>query len=201
MSAFTDIGQGAGTSSSTGFRPLLPLIVVGAMAKADAGIDLAGTSFSWMESWVFIVLLALVYIAGWLIDRGGSNLMRRGGGDPEARADYAILAAICGAILFAASLDAGGDTDWPGIIAGALVAFIGYLGFSRFFMRANRRLAAAGDPGTVIGLGRDLLTIAVVVLVVLVDVLGYVVLLAAIALAVNARRREGEKYEGLRVLR
>ena len=201
MSAFADIGQGAGTSSSTGFRPLLPLIVVGAMAKADAGINLEGTSFSWMESWIFIIGLAVVYLAGWFIDRGGTNLMRRGGGDPESRPDYAVLAAICGAILFAASLDAGGDTEWPGILAGALCAFAGYLGFSRLFMRANRRVAAAGDPGTVLGLGRDLLTIAVVVLVLLVDVLGFVVLLAAIALALNARRREGEKYEGLRVLR
>ena len=201
MSAFTDIGQGAGTSASTGFRPLLPPIVVGAMARADAGIDLGGTDFSWMESWIFIVGLALLFIVGWLIDRSSSNLMRRGGTDPESRSDYAVLAAACGALVFAASLAAGGDTNWPGLIAGALAAFVGYLGFSRLFMRANRRLAAAGDSGTVLGLGRDLLAIAVVVLVILVDVLGYVVLLVALGLALNARRREGEKYEGLRVLR
>ena len=201
MSVFPDIGQGAGTSASTGFRPLLPPIVVGIMARADAGIDLNGTDFSWMESWVFIIALAALFIAGWFIDRSSSNLMRRGGKDPEARPDYALLAAICGALVFAASLAAGGDTTWPGIVAGALVAFVGYLGFSRLFMRANRRVAAAGDPGTVLGLGRDLLTIVVCVLVILVDVLGYVVLLVALALALNARRREGEKYEGLRVLR
>jgi len=201
LSVFTDIGQGAGTSASTGFRPLLPPIVVGAMARADAGIDLNGTDWSWMESWIFIGGLALLFVAAWLIDRSSSNLMRRGGADPESRPDYAVLAAACGAVVFAASLAAGGDTTWPGLVAGALVAFVGYLGFSRLFMRANRRLAAAGDPGTLLGLGRDLLTVVVVVLVILVDVLGYVVALVALGLALNARRREGEKYEGLRVLR
>jgi hypothetical protein len=36
---------------------------------------------------------------------------------------------------------------------------------------------------------------------VLADVVGYVVFAAALVLIVMARRREGEKYEGLRVLR
>lgn len=201
ISAFTDIGQGAGTAASTGFRPLLPPIIVGALAHLDAGIDLNGTDWHWMESWIFVGALAVLFIAGWLIDRSRTNLIRRGGSDPESRPDYAVLGAACGALVFGASLAAGGETSWPGLVAGAAVAFVGYLAFSRLFMRANRRLAAAGDSGTLLGLGRDLLTIAVVVLVVLVDVLGYVVLLAALALAIGARRREGEKYEGLRVLR
>jgi hypothetical protein len=68
-------------------------------------------------------------------------------------------------------------------------------------MRANLHLFAAGDPGVVLGLGRDLLTIALCVLCVLVDPVGYAVLAAAIVLLFTARRREGEKYEGLRILR
>jgi hypothetical protein len=36
---------------------------------------------------------------------------------------------------------------------------------------------------------------------VIADPVGYVVLAAALVLMVTARRREGEKYEGLRVLR
>jgi uncharacterized membrane protein HdeD (DUF308 family) len=111
------------------------------------------------------------------------------------------MCAVFGALLFAASLADGGRTTWPGLIAGAVAGFIGYLAFARFFNRANRRLAAAGDSGVVLGLGRDLLTIALTVLVVLTNWLGYAVLLAAIVLLVTARRREGEKYEGLRILR
>jgi hypothetical protein len=196
-----DIGQGAGLASDGGLRPLLPPIVVGVMARADAGIDLEGTDFSWMESWIFIGVLAALFIGAWLIDRSKSNLMRRGGRDPEADPSYPLLCAGAGALVFAASLAAGGETAWPGIVGGALLGFVGYLAFALLFMRANRRLAAAGDPGTLLGLGRDALTIGLCVLVILADVAGYLVVIAALVLLVTARRREGEKYEGLRVLR
>ena len=60
--------------------------------------------------------------------------------------------AVAGALLFAASLADGGYTSWPGLVAGALVGLIGYLALGRFFMRANQRLFATGDPGVVLGL-------------------------------------------------
>jgi hypothetical protein len=82
-----------------------------------------------------------------------------------------------------------------------VLGFIGYLALARLFMRANRRLAAAGDTGILLGLGRDLLTIVLTVLVVLTDVVGYLVVIAALVLLATSRRGEGEKYEGLRVLR
>ena len=68
-------------------------------------------------------------------------------------------------------------------------------------MRANARVFATGDPGVVLGLGRDALTIALTVACVLADVVGYAVFAVALVLLVTARRREGEKYEGLRILR
>jgi hypothetical protein len=68
-------------------------------------------------------------------------------------------------------------------------------------MRANQRLFAAGDSGVLLGLGRDLLVIVLSVVCVLVDVVGYAVLAVALVLLATARRREGEKYEGLRILR
>ena len=119
----------------------------------------------------------------------------------EAGPAYPILCAAAGALVFGGSLADGGHTAWPGLVAGVVAGFIGFLSFGLLFMRANARLMAAGDPGTVLGLARDAMTIALTVLVILVDVLGYVVLAAALVLIVTARRREGEKYEGLRVLR
>src|SRR5436190_276913 len=77
----------------------------------------------------------------------------------------------------------------------------GVLALGRLFMRANQRLFAAGDPAILLGIGRDLLTVVLTVAVVLADVVGYVVLAAAVVLILTARRGEGEKYEGLRVLR
>jgi uncharacterized membrane protein len=172
------------------------------MAHEDAGIDFSGTDWSWMESWVFIGILAVLFIAFWVIDREGkSEVIRPGGRATEAGPVYPLLCAAAGALLFAGSLADGGETSWPGLVAGALVGFIGYLALGRLFMRANQRLLAAGDPGVVLGLARDALTIALTVLVVLVDVVGYVVLAATLVLLATARRREGEKYEGLRILR
>jgi hypothetical protein len=172
------------------------------MAHEDAGIDFSGTDWSWMESWVFIGILAALFIAFWVMDRQGkSEAIRPGGRAMEAAPPYPFFCAVAGALLFAGSLADGGETAWPGLVGGAVVGFLGYLALGRLFMRANQRLFAAGDPGVVLGLGRDALTIALTVLVVLVDVVGYVVLVAGLVLALTARRGEGEKYEGLRVLR
>jgi hypothetical protein len=202
ISAFTDIGQGAGLATTSGARPLLAVIATGVLAHEDVGIDFSGTDWSWMESWVFIGILAVLFVAFWAMDRTGkSALIRRGGKPTEANLPYQVMCAAAGALLFAGSLADGGETSWPGLVAGALVGLIGYLALGRLFMRANTRLAAAGDPGILLGLARDLLTVVLTVAVVLADVLGYVVFAAAVVLIFMARRREGEKYEGLRVLR
>jgi Domain of unknown function (DUF4126) len=202
VSTFTDIGQGTGLATSSGARPFLVVITTGVLAHADAGVDFTGTDWSWMESWVFLGILALLYVVFWVMDSGGkSEAIRPGGRAMEAGPPYPILCAVAGALLFAGSLADGGHTSWPGLLAGAVAGFIGYLGLGLLFMRANQRLFAAGDPGVLLGLGRDLLTIALTVLCVVADPIGYVVFAAALVLMLTARRREGEKYEGLRVLR
>ena len=178
------------------------MIATGVLAHEDAGIDFTGTDWAWMESWIFIGILAALFVAFWIMDREGkSERIRPGGRAMEANPSYPLFCAVAGALLFAGSLADGGEASWPGLLAGAAVGFIGYLALGLLFMRANQRLLAAGDPGVLLGLGRDLLTIALTVLCVLVDPVGYVVLAAALVLVLTARRREGEKYEGLRVLR
>jgi cytochrome b561 len=206
MSAFVDIGQGAGLATSSGIRPLLPPIVAGVLAKADAGTDFSGTDWSWMESWVWIGILVALFIAGWVFDRSRTNDAEAAPQAekrerPEASIGYGMLAAAMGALTFAASLAAGGHASWPGIVAGAILGFIGFLAFARLFMRATERLQVAGDSGTLLGLGRDALGIAISVSVVFVGVIGYAVVAAALLLLAGTRRREGEKYQGLRVLR
>ena len=178
------------------------MIATGVLANQDVGVDFTGTDWAWMESWIFIGVLAALFIAFWIMDREGkSERIRPGGRAMEASSQYQFFCALAGALLFAGSLADGGETSWPGLLVGAVIGFIGYLALGRLFMRANQRVFAAGDPGVVLGIGRDLLTIALTVLVVLADVVGYVVLAAAFVLIFAARRREGEKYEGLRVLR
>ena len=150
---------------------------------------------------IVIILLAVLFVGGWIADRAGVSPIRRGGRDPESLPEYMLLAAIAGALVFSGSLADGHYQTWPGLVAGAVAGAVATVAFAQLFMRANRRLATAGDPGIVLGLGRDLLTIALTVLVILVDVAGYAVALAAIALLVRARARGDEKYEGLRILR
>jgi hypothetical protein len=202
LSAFADIGQGTGLATTSGARPFLAVITTGVLAHEDAGVDFTGTDWAWMESWIFLGILAGLYIVFWIMDREQKNeLIRPGGRAMEASPTYPVFCAIAGALLFAGTLADAGHTSWPGLVAGAVVGFIGYLALGLLFMRANQRLFAAGDPGVVLGLGRDLLVIALTVVCVLLDPVGYVVLAAALVLMVTARRREGEKYEGLRVLR
>lgn len=197
-----DIGQGTGLAATAGARPLLPVIVTGVMANQDAGVDFSGTDWSWMESWVFIAIAAAAFLGFWLLDRSGTNkLMRPKGRPPEGEPPYAVMCAAVGAVLFAGTLADAGEASWPGLVAGAIVGFVSYLALGRLFMRTNQRLQAAGDPGITLGVARDLGTIALTVLIVLTDVVGFLVLLATLALLVTGRGREGEKYEGLRVLR
>jgi len=202
ISAFTDIGQGSGLATTSGARPFLAVITTGVMAHEDAGVNFTGTDWAWMESWVFIGILAALFVAFWVLDRSGkSEVTRPGGRAMESSPTYIVSCAAAGGLLFAGSLADGGHTSWPGLVAGAAVGFVGYLALGRLFMRANQRLFAAGDSGVVLGLGRDALTVALTVLVVLVDVVGYAVLLAALGLLIASRGRSDEKYQGLRVLR
>jgi hypothetical protein len=197
-----DIGQGAGLATASGVRPLVPPIVAGVLARADAGTDFSGTDFSWMESWVWIAALAVLFAGGWLFDRARGERQDAGRKPrPEENVGYGVLSAAMGALLFAASLAHGGETSWPGLVGGAVLGFVGYLALARLFMRATKRLAVAGDNGALLGLGRDVLTIGATAAVVLLHVLGYVVVVVTLLLLLGARGRSEEKYEGLRVLR
>src|SRR3954469_1786943 len=164
ISAFTDIGQSAGLATTSGARPFIAVIATGVLAHEDVGIDFTGTDWSWMESWIFIGILALLYIAFWFMDRKGDSELIRPGGRPMEEGPYRVMCAVAGALLFAASLADGGETAWPGLIAGAVIGFIGYLALGLLFGRATHRLIASGDSGTLLGLGRDLLTVALCVL-------------------------------------
>src|SRR3954468_3111013 len=180
ISAFTDIGQGSGLATTSGARPLLAVIVTGVLAHEDAGVNFTGTDWAWMESWVFIGILAVLYVVFWVMDRKGDSELIRPGGRAMEEGPYRYICAAAGALLFAGSLADGGETAWPGLLAGAVVGFIGFLALGRLFGRATQRVLAAGDSGTLLGLARDLFTIALTVLCVLVDPIGYVVLAAAL---------------------
>jgi hypothetical protein len=119
----------------------------------------------------------------------------------------AALAAIAGGWLFGFSLteDFGvadvADEDhpaWPGWIVGALVGLLAYLVWREVSAGAQSRAGSAGFIPVYI----TVLALALGVLVLLVPLASGIIGLVVTAwLALQRRRRAGEKYAGLRVLR
>src|SRR5918999_177515 len=67
MDFVLDLLQGTGIAAAVGIRPFLPVLLVGALASADLGLDFDGTDFSFLEEWPF--LLGVLQGAGSLADR------------------------------------------------------------------------------------------------------------------------------------
>ena len=65
-----DLLQGAGIAAAVGIRPFLPVLLVGALASADLGLDFDGTSFAFLEEWPFLLaVLVLVAATDFLLRR------------------------------------------------------------------------------------------------------------------------------------
>ena len=194
MEFVLDLLQGAGIAAAIGIRPFLPVLLAGALASADVGLDFDGTSFAFLEQWPFLLgILVLVAV----IDFG---LRRRADLDaPPAVWLLLALAVGLGALEAAGSL---ADHDHPviaGIVVGAAAAALGFFATRSLFGRVRRRLdpdAQAALP--VYGEGAALAAAGASILF---PPLAIVVLAALAWLLIGARRREGEKYAGLRILR
>src|SRR3954463_1367099 len=79
ISLFMDIGQGAGLSGASGVRPFLPALLAGALARQDTGLDFDGTDFSFLESPWFLVVVLLLAVAAYALQRRGlSSALDRG---------------------------------------------------------------------------------------------------------------------------
>jgi len=195
MSAFIDYSTGAGLASSTGVRPYLPALLAGGLARSDVGIDFDGTDFHFLESTWFLAALVAVAIVAFLLER--SRTPAEGRGLVEFLSG--VMGLLLGALLFAGALADGGQTSWVGLLLGPLLAVLGWLAVGGLVERARARL----DPDqaallTAYADGAALFLAAIAIFVpplALLAIPGFIVLLA------GGRRREGEKYAGLRILR
>lgn len=195
LSLAFDIGQGAGLAGATGVRPFLPPLLVGALASGDAGVDFDGTSFDWVESPGFLAVVLALTVAAYVVDRQSPASDERS----PLGAALAVIAMALGAVLFGASLAEGGQTEWPGVFAGMLCAFLGYLAVARLFQRARGRLE--GGAASLLDVYGDATSLAIAALTILFPPLGFVAVVGFIVLLLRGRRAEAQKYEGLRVLR
>jgi Na+-translocating ferredoxin:NAD+ oxidoreductase RnfA subunit len=194
MEFVLDLLQGVGIAAAIGIRPFLPVLLAGALAAADAGLDFEGTSFAFLEEWPFLLgILVLVAVID-LVLRRRADLDT----GPAAWLLLAIAVAL-GALEAAGSL---ADHDHPvlaGIVAGAAAAALGFFAARSLFGRVRRRLDADAQGALPIyGEGAALLAAGASILF---PPLAILVLAALSWLLMGGRRREGEKYAGLRILR
>jgi hypothetical protein len=194
MDFVLDLLQGAGLAAAIGIRPFLPVLLAGALASADVGLDFDGTSFAFLESWPFLLAVVIAVTA---LDYLG----RRGGPTVRLRLPLLLggLAVVLGALEAGGSVADRGNPEVVGLLVGAACAVLGFLAARSLFGRVARRLdpeAAGALPVYAEGIA-----LAAAGLSVLFPPLAVLVLAALGFLLAGGRRRQGEKYAGLRILR
>ena len=186
-----DILQGAGLALACGVNPFLPVLLAGALASADLGLDFDGTAFAFLENPWFLLAVAAGLVA--------SVLMRARFETPKGQAALGGLGIGLGALVCAAAVDDRSDDWWPALPVGLACAALGAAVTTQILVRTRRRL----DPQAQAALplyagGFSLLEGGLAVLLPPISIVS-VGLFAW--LAAGRRRREGQKYAGLRILR
>jgi hypothetical protein len=196
MDTVFDILTGAGLGAAAGIRPFLPALLAGAAASADLLIDFDGTDLSFLEQagWLLAVIVALIVFV--LLQR---RLTSEGLDRGPAGAALAAVALGLGALLLAGALADHSDTWWPGLIGGLACALLAQVAARDLLRRTRSRLEPdAREALTVYADGASLVLAALAIAAPPVSAIA----LAALAwLLVSGRRRAGEKYAGLRILR
>jgi Domain of unknown function (DUF4126) len=195
MKLVLDILQGLGLASATGLRPFLPALLAGALASGDVGLDFDGTAFAFLESPVWLLILAVALVA--------TVFVRAYLETPPGEAALAGLGIGLGALLCAASIDDGHDTWWYGLILGAGIALLSSTVTRSLFGRVRARFASAGDAQAAAALPwyGEAAGVVVAGASVLFPPLALLAIGFLIALLVTGRRRSDQKYAGLRILR
>lgn len=199
MSLFIDTTQGAGIAAGTGIRPFLPPLLVGVLARADAGIDFEGTDYSFLEKPGFLVVVLALAVVSYLASRSGAADAPEGGRSSLERA-LLFVAVVLGALLCAGSVQDGGGAGWVGLLIGAASAALGWFAAAAFFGNAQRRLKDSG-ASSVITLYADAASLAVAGLSIAFGPLALVFIAGLAYLLISSRRKDDQKYAGLRILK
>jgi Domain of unknown function (DUF4126) len=191
-----DLLQGLGIAAAIGIRPFLPVLLAGILAAANVGLDYDGTPFSFLEQpWLWALVLVIVVA----IDVVGS---RRNPDAPDLGPLEWTLAGVAvalGALEAAGSVDDRGNPWVAGLIAGGVAAAFAFAATRPVLQRVRRRLGR--ESAVTLPLYGELAALAAAGLSILFPPLAILVLLGLAWLLAGGRRREGEKYAGLRILR
>ena len=196
MDFLLDLLQGVGLAAAIGIRPFLPVLLAGALASADLGLDFDGTDFAFLEGWPFLLGVLILVVA---IDFVGRRAGRDAADRPPILHVLLALALVLGALVAAGSVADRSSEWWAGAIAGVAAAALGFQAARQLFGRVRRRLdeqAAGALPVYAEGLALLAAGLSILFPPLAVLIVGGLVWLLA-----GGRRREGEKYAGLRILR
>ena len=192
------IGLGAGLAAAAGLRPFTPALLAGGLGSGKIlGVTFAHSGYTFLQAGGWLVVVAVALAVSYLLQaRLGSERVESG---PLG----SVLAGVgigVGALLFAGTLGAHGDASWPGLIGGGACGALSQAAVRPIATRARARLTdqTARDALTVYV---DLAALLATALVALLHPLGYVAVIALAWLLIAGRRRAGEKYAGLRILR
>jgi hypothetical protein len=186
-----DILQGMGVSAAAGLRPFLPTLLVGALAADNLGVDFDHTDFAFLESpWFLLALVVAIVI---------TTLWRSRFETPAGEAALGGIGMGLGALLFAGTLDDHYATWWPGIIGGLVCALIAQQGARSLLTRTRARLDA--EAAGALFLYAEAAALLIAGLAVLIPPSSLVALVFFLWLRLGGRRREGEKFAGLRILK
>jgi hypothetical protein len=203
MSLFLDIGTGSGLASATGVRPYLPPLLAGALARGDVGIDFDGTDFRFLESTAFLGAILVLAVGAFLVERSAVRRAAAGAGRRTARDPFDVLAGligmVLGALLFAGALADNGHEVWIGLLFGPFCAVLAWIAIGGLVERVRTRLAP--DQAALLTAYADGAALLLAAIAVFVPPLAYLAIPAFALLIVRGRRREGQKYAGLRILR
>jgi hypothetical protein len=191
MSVFLDTTTGIGLAGATGVRPYLPPLLAGGLARSDIGIDFDGTDWRFLESTGFLVAVLAVGVVAYLAER--SQRQR------AVEVFSGVVGIVLGALLFAGALADGGTEAWPGLVAGPICALLGWRAVGGLVERVRGRLE--GGAAALLTAYADAVALLLAAIAIFVPPASLLAIAAFVVLLVGARRREGEKYAGLRILR
>jgi hypothetical protein len=192
MSVFLDTTTGMGLAGATGVRPYLPPLLAGALARSDTGIDFDGTDWRFLESTGFLAAVVAIGVIAYLVERSEAN--RR-----SVELFGGVVGVVLGALLFAGALADGGSESWPGLVGGALCAALGWRAVGGLIERTRGRLQ--GGAAALLTAYADGVALVLAAVAIFLPPVSILAIVAFLVLLFAGRRREGEKYAGLRVLR
>jgi hypothetical protein len=171
------IGEGAGVALACGISAAVPLAIA---ALAALIIGLPGDRSQLDDGWLVAVACVLAIV----VAAGETRL------PPRAQI---VLRALFGAVAF--ELVAGKDLPYAGLVAGLILAGLVAVFATRMLSVAAR--AGSAVAAALLGAGAA----AGWAVAGLVPFVGYALVVIALVLAWRSRRRDDQKYAGLRVLR